>query len=202
MPTSGGSGGSGSEPKAGDILNFLPVAAAAAAAAAVAANGNSNFLLSMADIQNNNGYHAVMNGHESDGHVLLDHELSNGHDINATSELLNAAAKLLTGTAAAAGAGAASLTGSPGSGGGGGGGAAAAAALSKDPSVSTTQVTIPKDVSSFDRFCFRQFRILTGFVLHFMFRRCFIAVGRSDNWKVRLAYPEDSLRVERFHHNR
>lgn len=116
--------------KAGDILNFLPVAAAAAAAA-VAANGNK-YMSNRAEPQNGNAY---MNGHEKGA---TENELKlangnghdNGHDLNGTSELLYVAAKLLNGTAAGGGA-------PPMNGGNG-----------KDPSVSTTQVTIPKDVSA------------------------------------------------------
>lgn len=105
------------------------MAAAAAAAAAVAANGNCNFgtttqgsealelensLQLLKSITNNNGL--------------------KGHDLTDTSELLNAAAKLINGTAAA--------------GGGGGGGVPAMNGNGcQDPAVSTTQVTIPKDVS-------------------------------------------------------
>lgn len=105
------------------------MAAAAAAAAAVAANGNNcnfgtttqssealeleNSLQLLKSITNNNG--------------LI------GHDLNDTSELLNAATKLINGTAAA--------------GGGGGGVPAMNGNGCQDPAVSTTQVTIPKDVS-------------------------------------------------------
>lgn len=134
--------------KAGDILNFLPVAAAAAAAA-VAANGNK-YTSNTVECEPHNGGNvfSLLNGHENgamenerngNGHV-------NGHDLNCTSELLNVAAKLLNGTAAGGGV-------PPMNGGN-----------AKDPSVSTTQVTIPKDVSV----CLlRDWSILISFIILF-----------------------------------
>lgn len=128
----------GGNTKAGDILNFLPVAAAAAAAAAVAANGNGSNFASSTELMM-----LHLNGQGGGGGGTLlecnNNSLPNGcHDLNGTSELLNAAAKLINGTAAGA---------SVGGGGGGGGVPPMNGGGCQDPSVSTTQVTIPKDVS-------------------------------------------------------
>lgn len=125
---------------AGDLLNFLPVAAAAAAAAAVAANGNGNHDRSSYEVTNihiGNGYkpNGRLKGQEIEQNIQISYGgLKNGN-LNASSDLLHVAANLFNGTAAGGGGGGASVAPMNGVGNG------------KDPSVSTTQVTIPKDVS-------------------------------------------------------
>lgn len=140
-PALGGQNGGGAD-KAGDILNFLPVAAAAAA---VAANGNCKFGFK------SNGVTAPKEGDALERGLFAKSDtngcLLNGHDLNGSSELFTVAAKLLNGTiAGGGGVGGASAAGASPLGNGGGGGAGGNGC--QDPSVSTTQVTIPKDVST------------------------------------------------------
>lgn len=137
--------------------------AAAAAVAAVAANGNCKFgglksasssplddghvaalasLESVLFASNNNNNNEMMasamsGGNGGGGGGGVGGCLLNGHDLNGTSELFNAAAKLINGHITIAGGGAAAVP--PLNGGSKNG--------CQDPNVSTTQVTIPKDVS-------------------------------------------------------
>lgn len=136
--------------------------AAAAAVAAVAANGNCKFgglksasssplddghvaalasLESVLFASNNNNNNemmaSAMSGGNGGGGGGVGGCLLNGHDLNGTSELFNAAAKLINGHITIAGGGAAAVP--PLNGGAKNG--------CQDPNVSTTQVTIPKDVS-------------------------------------------------------
>lgn len=119
------------------MLNFLPVAAAAAAAAAVAANGNCNFGLKAheAAVVLGGGYPAIEGAAaQIESAFTKTVEKSGVLDLNSASDILTVAAHLLSGSLASGGGGIVATAGA------GGGGA-------QDPSVSTTQVTIPKDVS-------------------------------------------------------
>lgn len=98
----------------------------------MAANGNSKFGFKKDDLQSIGNGHASLNGLEQSLLANGDSKgcLLNGHDLNVTSDLFSAAAKLISGKLAG---------GAPVLNAGGNG--------CQDPSVSTTQVTIPKDVS-------------------------------------------------------